>query len=126
MKFIEIEWNGRVYKLWAQRQHNRLWIHYRGEAWCWTQDSHVSEKHKKKEQQIKGLIRSALPGRIDQIFIKKGDKIQKGQSLLVMSAMKIEYHFKAEAKGVVADVYCKQGQTVKFNQKLVKINYESN
>ena len=126
MKFLEIEWKGKIYKLWAQRDKNSLWIHYRGCVWLWNPEQIFKEGLKKKKKILKGLILSSMPGRIDSVSVKKGDKVEKGKTLLVMSAMKIEYNFRAEAKGVVEDVYCKSGQTVNFNQKLVKINYVPN
>ena len=126
MKFLEIEWKDRTYKLLVQRDRKLLWIHYRGRTWVWSEDQVSKGKLKKKEKTLKGLILSSMPGRIDKVFFKKGDKIQEGQTLLVMSAMKIEYSFRAEAEGVVEAIYCEVGQTIDSNQKLVKINYVSN
>ncbi len=126
MKFLEIEWRGKEYKLWAQRDKNLLWIHYEGCIWLWSEEQLSDGKLKKKQKILRGLILSAMPGRISNVSVKKGDKVQEGQTLLVMSAMKIEYNFRAEAEGVVEDIYCEVGQTVNSNQKLVKINYVSN
>ncbi len=126
MKFFEIEWQGKIYKFWAQRDRNFLWIHYKGCTWRWNAEKDSGRKLKKKQKTLKGLILSSIPGRIDGIFVQKGDKIQKGQALLVMSAMKIEYNFRAEAHGIVEDIYCESGQTVSADQELIKINYASN
>lgn len=122
MKFLELQDQQDSYKFWAYKVADGLWLHYRGQTWKWKPKS----KHPKpKQKKLDGLLKSAMPGRIDKISIKKDDKIKKGQTLLIMSAMKMEYSFKAEAEGYVEKVYCKEGQTVDSDQNLIKVCYLS-
>ena len=122
MKFLDKEWKRKNYKLYAQRDKNTLWIHFQGQTWAW-KNQQSSEKKGKKDFRSKGLIVSALPGRIQKIFVKKADKVKRGQNLLILSAMKIEYSFKAEGEGLVEKVFCELDQTVESGQKLMKITY---
>ncbi|MGI9549061.1 MAG: acetyl-CoA carboxylase biotin carboxyl carrier protein subunit [Bdellovibrionales bacterium] len=126
MKFLEIKWQDKIYKFWAQKDGKNLWIHYKGHTWLWNEKNTSLKSHALKEEKpLNGLILSSMPGRIDKIFYKKGDKVQKDQVLLVMSAMKIEYSFTAEASGKVEEVYCNKGDTVEVQQKLMKVKYVS-
>lgn len=122
MKFLDKNWKGKNYKFYVQRDKDSLWIHFQGQTWLWRKKRpQVAEQTEvlKKE----GLIRSHLPGRVQKIFVKKGDKVSKGQNLLILSAMKIEYNFKAEGEGQVEDLNCQLGDIVGANQKLIQIKY---
>lgn len=122
MKFLDKEWKGKNYRFYIQRDKNSLWIHYNGQTWLWKKQKEVQKKQKQNSK-YKEIINSALPGRIQNIFVKKGDKVKKGDNLLTMSAMKIEYNFKAESEGQVEELFCKPGQTVDSNQQLIKMKY---
>ena len=120
MKFLDKEWKGKNYRFYVQRDKNSLWVHFQGQTWIWESKKLPRKKAKEKSQ---GLIISAIPGRIHKIFVKKNDKVKKGESLLILSAMKIEYNFKAEEEGQVEELFCEQGQTVDSGKELIKIKY---
>ncbi len=67
---------------------------------------------------------SPMPGVVDKINVKVGDVIKKGDSLLVMIAMKMEYVIKASRSGIVKTVHCNNGQNVKKGAKLVTLDDE--
>ena len=124
MKFIDKFWKGKSYRLFVQEDKDILWIHYKGRTWIWKEERLSTKKAKTKSAQKKDLIRANLPGRIQKIFVKKSETVKKGQNLLTLSAMKIEYSFKAEGEGRVEELFCKQGDTVIRDQSLVKIKYK--
>jgi 3-methylcrotonyl-CoA carboxylase alpha subunit len=63
-----------------------------------------------------------MPGLVDRIFVKVGDKVKKGDPLVVMIAMKMEYVIKSARDGVVKSLYCSPGQNVKKSTKLVTLS----
>ena len=123
MKFIEKFWKGKSYRLFAQKDKDTLWFHYKGRTWQWKEEKTVSKEKKTESAQKQSLIKANLPGRIQKIFVKKLETVQKGQILLTLSAMKIEYSFKAEGEGEVEELFCKEGDTVNRDQSLIKIKY---
>jgi len=62
-----------------------------------------------------------LPGRIVHVAVKPGDRVEKGDTLLVIEAMKMENEFKAGASGTVAEVRVEAGQPVNGGDVLVVI-----
>jgi biotin carboxyl carrier protein len=62
-----------------------------------------------------------LPGRIVKVAVKPGDKVEKGATLLVIEAMKMENEFKAGASGTIAEVRVEPGQAVNGGDVLVVI-----
>ncbi len=68
-----------------------------------------------------GKIRAPMDGAVVNILVNKGDQVIKGQTLLVLEAMKIQQQIKSDVDGVVEDVLGQQGQQVKKWQMLFTI-----
>ncbi|MDR2919941.1 MAG: biotin/lipoyl-binding protein [Tannerella sp.] len=68
-----------------------------------------------------GAIKSPLPGVILTIDCKVGDKVKKGQKLLVLEAMKMENTIPAEADGEVVEIKVNKGDSVLEGTDLVII-----
>ena len=62
-----------------------------------------------------------IPGTIAEIYVKKGDKVEKGQIMMLLEAMKMKNQVKAPFDGVVKDVYVKVGQIVAKNFIMVEL-----
>jgi biotin carboxyl carrier protein len=87
-----------------------------------------SERERAAEAARKGarkggdlLVRSPMPGRIVKIFVKNGDRVEAGQALLVMEAMKMENEIKARAACTIVEVHTAPGATVEGNAKLITL-----
>ena len=52
-------------------------------------------------------------------FIEVGDKIKKGQTVMIVEAMKTMNHIPSTNDGVVKEVLVKDGQPVEFGQSLI-------
>ena len=54
-------------------------------------------------------------------FVKVGDRIQVGQTLCILEAMKLMNEIEAEISGEVAEVLVENGAPVEFDQPLIRI-----
>jgi geranyl-CoA carboxylase alpha subunit len=68
-----------------------------------------------------GKIRAPMDGAVINILVNKGDQVMKGQTLLVLEAMKIQQQIRSDVDGVVEDILGQQGQQVKKRQMLFSI-----
>ena len=66
-------------------------------------------------------INSPMPGSILKVNVAKGDTVKKGQSLLILEAMKMENDIKAPADGKVVEVKVSQGDCVSLGQTLIEV-----
>ncbi|XP_031843768.1 methylcrotonoyl-CoA carboxylase 1 [Nomia melanderi] len=64
---------------------------------------------------------SPMPGFVEKVFVAKGDFVKTGDSLLVITAMKMEHTVKASINGTVENVLCSRGENVPKNKLLVKL-----
>ena len=65
-------------------------------------------------------ITAPMPGKIVKILVEAGQKVEKGQTAVIMSAMKMESEYKAASDGIVKSVNVEAGNTVESNQVLIE------
>ena len=66
-------------------------------------------------------INSPMPGNINAIKVSAGQSVKKGDTLLILEAMKMENEIKAPSDGVVASVAVTKGQSVNTGDLLVSL-----
>src|SRR3977135_1568538 len=54
-------------------------------------------------------------------FVKKGDTVKEGDTLLIIEAMKVMNPIKAPASGVIADIVAADAKPVEFGETLMMI-----
>ncbi|MCC2636507.1 MAG: acetyl/propionyl/methylcrotonyl-CoA carboxylase subunit alpha [Moraxellaceae bacterium] len=65
--------------------------------------------------------RAPMNGRIVSVNVQAGDSVQKGDTLLVMEAMKMEHRIRAHGEGVIAGIPVAAGDLVSEGQNLVDL-----
>lgn len=73
---------------------------------------YLRNRNKGLEEEASKQILSPMPGRVVNVLVKPGEEVSKGQTLVIVSAMKMESEFKAAIDGKVKDVNVKAGDTV--------------
>lgn len=63
----------------------------------------------------------AAPSPDAQPFVRRGDRVKKGDVLCLIEAMKLLNEIVAEADGEIADICVQNGQLVEFSQTLFKL-----
>ncbi|CAF0939150.1 unnamed protein product [Rotaria sordida] len=77
--------------------------------------------HPKVDKSMKNQIGAPMPGQVIDIKMKEGDSIKKGDTLVVLSAMKMETVVKSTVDGKVKKVHVKAGQQVNGDDLLVEL-----
>ncbi|MCQ3936660.1 MAG: acetyl-CoA carboxylase biotin carboxyl carrier protein subunit [Chloroflexi bacterium] len=65
-------------------------------------------------------LTAPLPGTVVNIFVKPGDKVEAGQVVLVIEAMKMKNSIRSMWSGTIRDVLVSEGQSVAHKQALIK------
>jgi 3-methylcrotonyl-CoA carboxylase alpha subunit len=68
-----------------------------------------------------GSLVSPMPGRIIAVEVRQGDKVNKGQKLLTLEAMKMEHSLTAPFDGVVAELAATVGAQVQEGAMLARV-----
>lgn len=81
------------------------------------QDPNAAGKTKKAAK-----VKSQMPGKIVRVLVKVGDSVKKGQSLLVMEAMKMENEIKAVQDATVKEIKVIEGQAIETGAELLVLS----
>lgn len=98
----------------------------------WRPKGNLSLEVESEYKRIVGLLRgqdlesennvyAKMPGKIVKIMKRPGDRVEKGDSVLVMEAMKMENEIRATAPGEIANICVKEGQAVETGTVLVEL-----
>jgi 3-methylcrotonyl-CoA carboxylase alpha subunit len=68
-----------------------------------------------------GSLTAPMPGKIIAIEVKAGEKVKRGQALLVMEAMKMEHTINAGLDGVVENIFFGVGEQVAEGAVLISL-----
>lgn len=63
-------------------------------------------------------VLATLPSNVFKILVKVGDKVSKGQNVVILEAMKMEINIESPKDGVIKEMLVNQGDTVDSNQVL--------
>lgn len=66
-------------------------------------------------------LEAPMPGTCREVFVAAGAKVEKGQRLVLIEAMKMEHEIRAPRAGVVKAVNAKKGEPVSPGQPLVEL-----
>jgi biotin carboxyl carrier protein len=72
-------------------------------------------------KRVAGGIYPPMPGKISEVRVKVGDKIQSGQTVCILEAMKMFNEMKAPSSGTVKEVNIKPGSLVALGDLLVLV-----
>lgn len=69
-----------------------------------------------------GGLTAPMPGKVINIQVNVGDKVEQGQVLVVMEAMKMEHSITASTGGVVEEIFFAVGEQVTEGAELIQLN----
>ena len=68
-----------------------------------------------------GKLTAPMPGTIIKVLVNTGDKVEQGQPVVILEAMKMENKINANAAGTVTSIEVSPGQNVDTGQLLLTI-----
>lgn len=64
---------------------------------------------------------ATIPGSVWKVLVNKGDKVTKGQQIVILESMKMEFPIEAECDGQIAEIYVKPSDKVDGGQIIVAL-----
>jgi biotin carboxyl carrier protein len=68
-----------------------------------------------------GSLAATMPGLVLEVLVAEGDNVKRGDTLVVLEAMKMELRIAAPHDGFVRTIHCEVGQVVERGQVLVGV-----
>ncbi|MFX0560422.1 pyruvate carboxylase [Tepidibacillus infernus] len=84
------------------------------------------QKRKKAKRNNPLHVGATMPGKVLKVIIEPGDRVNKGDYMIVTEAMKMETTIQASNDGIVKEIYVKPGDTIESNDLLLEFEYVKN
>lgn len=68
-----------------------------------------------------GAVVAMMPGQVTRLLVEEGERVEEGQPVCVLEAMKMENELRAERDGVIKAIHVRPGDDVEKGQALVEI-----
>jgi 3-methylcrotonyl-CoA carboxylase alpha subunit len=73
----------------------------------------------------KGALKAPMPSLVVDVPVAVGDRVERGQAIVVLESMKTETVLRSDVVGVVRSVGCKKGEMVQEGRELVTIEEDA-
>jgi len=67
-------------------------------------------------------IGASMPGTVIKVLVEKGEKVNKGDHLMITESMKMETTVQAPFSGTIKDIYVKSGDAIQTGDLLIEIS----
>ncbi|MCP9487800.1 MAG: ATP-grasp domain-containing protein [Gaiellaceae bacterium MAG52_C11] len=98
-----------------------VWVNDSETQSVWRQQPRLPETD---EAVVSGNPVASIPGTVVAVHVAVGDRVESGQTLVVLEAMKMEHGSVAAAAGVVEAIHVEVGQYVEAHAKLVTLSQD--
>lgn len=85
-------------------------------------ESRYLSNRKKHSDDDASFISTPMPGKVVKILVKEGDEVKGGDTVIVVSAMKMESEYKVINDRTIKKVLVKEGDTIEGSQPLILLD----
>ncbi len=97
----------------------KRWVTINGQTFVLTKSSDAKRRSAGHDHESE--LAAPMPGVVRAVNVNEGDQVTKGQTLLLLEAMKMEIRVQAPRDAMVKKLFVKQGQTVEREQVLIEV-----
>ena len=113
--------NGQQYRAYVASHESHTYVSLAGNAWK-LERPQPQRRHKGAgADAISGQLEATMPSQVLDILVAEGDEVERGQTLLLLEAMKMESRITAPFAGQVGQIHCQTGQVVERGQHLLDL-----
>jgi biotin carboxyl carrier protein len=84
----------------------------------------IQTHYKRRQKLATEAVEVPIAGKIIDVKVKVGDKVEEGDIVCMLESMKMENPIFAPISGTIKEVNVSAGQTVKFGESIVVIEEE--
>ncbi len=118
---LELLIDGQRVTAYVSSEGAKRWVTVQGQTFVLTKSTGGRSRGKGTGHEQASELAAPMPGLVRSVNVSEGESVSKGQTLLVLEAMKMEIRIHAPRPGVIQKLLVKQGQTVEREQVLIEI-----
>lgn len=105
-------------RVWSAVDGDVRWVFIDGEAYRFEV---VTDGPRRKRGGHQGSLMAPMPATVIKVQVAPGDPVTRGDTLIILEAMKMELPVRATSDGIVSAVHCAPGQLVQPGIALIDI-----
>lgn len=118
---LELLLDGKRLTAYVSTGQTKRWVTIDGRTVVLTKPMTGERKRGTGSHHTAGELTAPMPGQVRAVNVSEGDSVTKGQTLLLLEAMKMEIRIQSPKDGVIKKLLVQQGQTVEREQTLIEI-----
>jgi biotin carboxyl carrier protein len=119
--------NGKAFTVYLTEANGKKYISIGGEQFLVQETALESVRASSRDSSgiaEEPVAASPMPGKVVKILVKAGDKVERGQGLVIVEAMKMENEIKSPVNGIVEKISFAPGDLVDAAQPIIEITPE--
>lgn len=85
-------------------------------------ETRYKNSRKSDEDEEQSFISTPMPGKVVKILVEEGQEVKAGETLIIVSAMKMESEYKVSSDRVVREVLVAEGDNIDGHQPLITLD----
>lgn len=120
---LTLELEGRQWQIHVARDKSRTYVAMAGQTWVLERPQAQSGRKGPGAAALagSGQLEASMPGLVLDVCVAEGDRVERGQTLVLLEAMKMELRISAPCAGQISHIHCATGQVVERGQILVEL-----
>ena len=84
-------------------------------------ESKYLKSRQKQDVDEQNFISTPMPGKVVKILVEEGQEVKAGETLVIVSAMKMESEYKVSTDKIVSQILVKEGDNIDGHQPLIML-----
>ncbi len=109
--------DGTIHYAYSAKVGDTWWVHLSGHIFCIERIEPGATN-----DQGDASLSAPMPGKILQVLVKEGQKVEAGQPLMILEAMKMEHRIMASEEGIISSIFFSEGDQVQQGIPLLELS----
>ncbi len=118
---LDLEVNGQRLRVYIARDEAQFYVALSGHTWTLKRSLSPQQRRGVRHSPETSSLEATMPGLVLDVLVQDGAEVARGDTLVILEAMKMELRITAPYAGRVRRVHCATGQVVERGQVLVEV-----
>jgi 3-methylcrotonyl-CoA carboxylase alpha subunit len=116
-----VEGEGRADLVYVAGTGDERWAFWNGQVFRASRDSAPRTNRRAGHSDVAQALTAPMPATVIAVRVRPGDSVKKGDTVVILEAMKMELPIRSPADATVSAVHCREGQLVQPDAVLVEL-----
>jgi biotin carboxyl carrier protein len=117
-EFLVVDDEGKQHRVFAAERGGVRWAFCEGQVWELAADTPARRRGRHGEHES---LSAPMPATVIRIPVEQGQRVTRGETVLLLEAMKMEMPLRAAHDGLVTAIRCAEGDLVQPGVTLIEI-----